>query len=443
MQQLTRGNIVSELLKMAIPISIGIFLSMLFFAVDTFYISTLGQNQLTAITFTFPVILAFTHLAMGFGTGVTTHIAQMVGSHKVQKAKRSAGDAIILAIVASIILMMTSLFFMESLFELLGAHAEHLPFIYDYMVPWSYSIPFFTIMLITNHVIRGYGDTKTPAKILMTVTLLNLILDPFFIFGSYGLLPRMEVQGAALATLIASAIGMCMSLAILILRAKVQISLRLRTFWHWQAMAYVGLPSMISQLLPPVAQSIIVLQLAASDTQAVAAYGIASRVEAVLLVFFMGLAVAMNIFVAQNVAAKRKDRVIKAMHFARVSVLIVALLGVFIVSVFGYDIVGWFSEDAQVMHYGLLYFAFVPISYAAIGYVMVLNAGYNGRRMPFSALTFNLLRHVGLLMLCIVLFKPLFGTSGVILAIPVSHIVTAIISHYWFFYTPHRWESRR
>ena len=196
------GDIPSTLKRMTIPMIFGMITLMMFNLVDTFFISMLGTEELAAVSFTFPVTFTVISLAIGLGIGTSAVIAKALGANKVEEAKFDATIALLLSAVMVFLLSLFGFLMIEPIFKLLGAHAEVMPHIYDYMSIWFLGSVFLITPMIGNSVLRASGDTKTPSTIMGAAGLINAILAPHLIYG-IGPFPELGDQGAAIACVIA------------------------------------------------------------------------------------------------------------------------------------------------------------------------------------------------------------------------------------------------
>ncbi len=198
------------LLNMSLPNLIGIMTILGFSLADTFFISQLGTEALAAISFTFPVTLVISSIAIGIGAGVSTNLGRLIGSGNAHKAKVFLHDALLLTFVLIASLAALGSIFITPLFRLLGANDDSLPLIHDYMIYWYVSAPLLVLLMVGNQGLRSTGDTRSPAMIMALAAIINLILYPLLSFG-IGPFPRLEIQGAAIATLFAWLIALSLS----------------------------------------------------------------------------------------------------------------------------------------------------------------------------------------------------------------------------------------
>ncbi|MCG6283469.1 MATE family efflux transporter, partial [Vibrio diabolicus] len=196
---LLSAPIPTVLRQMTIPMTFGMIAILMFNLVDTFFISLLGTDALAAISYTFPVTFGVNCITMGIGVGLSTSIGRLLGQGDAPNAARFSTHGVLLAVCLVAIASTLGFFTIEPLFLLLGAKAELIPLIEQYMQVWYLTIPLLVIPMAGNSAIRATGDTKTPAKMMMLAGAINGCLDPLLIFG-YGPFPELGIQGAAIAS---------------------------------------------------------------------------------------------------------------------------------------------------------------------------------------------------------------------------------------------------
>ncbi|MDE0043872.1 MAG: MATE family efflux transporter, partial [Candidatus Poribacteria bacterium] len=199
--RLLKGSVGKTLVSLAIPMGLGLAAIFLFNIVDTFYVGQLGAKPLAAMGFTFPVTYIVMSVAMGFSVGASSTISRAIGEGQQDKVRRLTTDVVVLSVLIVTLFAMIGLTSLRRIFTLMGADAETLELISDYMIPWFLGVGLLGIPIVSNGAIRATGDTKSPAIIMAIAGLVNIVLDPFLIFG-IGPFPRLELRGAALASVI-------------------------------------------------------------------------------------------------------------------------------------------------------------------------------------------------------------------------------------------------
>ncbi|MEL6185541.1 MAG: MATE family efflux transporter [Myxococcota bacterium] len=373
---------------------VGIAAILLFNIIDTLFVGQLGAVELAAMSFTFPVTFIVLSVSMGLGIGATAVISTAIGHGDDDRVRRLTTDGLILANVIVIAFAGTGLWVQAPLFRLLGAEPNMVPLILDYMTPWWWGVGLLVIPMVGNAAIRATGDMVTPSYVMLTSGFVNLILDPLFIFG-IGPFPRLELQGAAVATVISWSVTFFAALYFLIVREKmIELSVpRVKdVLTSWRAILNVGLPAAATNVLTPLAGAALTRIVAGLGTPAVAAWGVANRLEGLSLVGVMALSTAVTPFVGQNLGAGRCDRLREAV---RVSIGLCAGYGLAVAALLALGagpIARSFNDDAQVTGYVLSFLWTVPISYTLLGVVQVVGSFFNGSQRPLRAAALSFIR---------------------------------------------------
>lgn len=428
---LTEGSISKTLTRLTLPMILGMLGMIIFNMVDTFYVGKLGTDQLAALTFTFPVVLIINSLAQGIGVGASSVIAKAVGEGNHHKIQRYTTDSLLLGVGLVFIFVVTGLLTIEPLFRLLGASPEIMPYIIEYMRIWYLGVIFVVIPMIGNSAIRALGDTKTPSLVMTVSAGVNIILDPIMIFG-FGFIPAMGVSGAALATLISRAITLCFALYILIVREK------LITFHSdgiheildsWKDILYIGLPNALTKMMTPVAAAVITGLIATYGTEAVAGFGIATRLEMFALMVSGALATVLTPFIGQNLGAGKMQRVRTSIRFSEGFVLVYGLAMTLLFIVLGPLLASLFTTSQEVIGIVQRYLWIVPFSYGVQGILLITTTALNVFNKPMKASVITLVRMFGLYLPMALLGSQWLGLNGIWLATVVSFIVAAFLGH--------------
>ena len=433
--KLINGDIGKTLFKMTMPMLMGIFGMILFNLVDTYFVGILGVDELAAISFTFPVIMIIMSIAMGLGIGASSVIAREIGTGNMDQVKQYTTNVLILAFIIVVVLVILGLLTLNPLFRLLGAKQELIPLIRDYMIIWYLGVPFVVIPMVSNHVIRSTGDTKSPGIIMMVAVVVNMIMDPLLIFG-IGPFPRLELKGAALATLIARACVMVFAFYILHKREKL-ISLKLPSLKpmlnSWGKILYVAIPTSLTNLITPITLAIITMIVSHYGKNAVAGFGIASRVEMFSLAILMALSVVIAPFTGQNYGAKKYNRIMKGIKLSTNFSLIYGLVIMVFFLIFAKSIASIFTDNIEVINNAQLVLTILSISWGANGIIKISTSVFNAINKPLLSTMVILFQMVILLIPMAFLGSKLYGFKGIFIACALAHIIAGISA---YFFTP-------
>ncbi|WP_411680184.1 MATE family efflux transporter [Aeromonas hydrophila] len=429
----------SVLLRMTGPMILGIVAILAFNLVDTFFIGMLGTQALAAISFTFPVTFVVTSLAMGLGAGLSAVMGHALGQGKHDEAARITTDNLFLAVLLVALIALAGALTIHPLFRLLGASDELIALIYDYMLIWYLTVPMLVLPMVGNAAIRATGDTKTPSLVMTVAGLVNGVLDPLLIFG-IGPFPAWGIRGAAIATSLSWLMAMLVSLYILRHREGLlcwRLSPRPQLLAHWRALLHVAVPASFTNMLNPLANAVLMTIFAGLGTEVVAAYGAASRVEALLLIVMMALSSVLAPFISQNCGAGNPTRAKAALQFCMRFALLFQLAVYGLTWLLAPFIAELFSDHPQVVRLIVLYLHLVPIGYGFQGMVMLLASALNGVRASSVSFLFNGLRLFVFLLPGAWLGAKLGGEQGIYLGILVANLAAGTLA--WW-YARHRFE---
>jgi len=429
-KNLVEGNIKRQLFELSWPMLLGMMGIVIFNIVDTYFVGKLGVQELAAMSFTFPVVMILNSLSQGVGVGTSSLISRNIIKTERQKVKMMASRAILLGVIIVLIFVIIGLLTIRPVFSLLGAEGEILNYIYDYMSIWYYGVPFVVIPMIGNNIVRATGDTFTPGMLMIMSGVVNIILDPLLIFG-YGPFPEMGIKGAALATVIARSSGLIFILIILIKREKLltirfgKIKEVLKT---WKDVLYIAGPASLAMLITPVSVAFITKLLSRFGKEAVAAFGVATRIEMFVLMVISALGSVLIIFVGQNLSKHNYSRIYKSLNYALKFSLLWGAFAFVVLLLFGESIASLFSNDIAVIEITKKYFYIVGASYGLQGLVMLSTASFNGINKPYPSALFSIIR-------MLVLYVPLAWTLshflnvyGIFWAGLVANAIVGILS---------------
>jgi len=411
----------------------GILAMMAFNLVDTFFIGRLGTIQLAAISFTFPVIMIVSSLAMGLGVGASAVISRAIGQGDHDKVVRLTTDSLFLALVIVIVFITAGLILLEPIFRLIGVTADIMPYVKQYMNIWLPGMIFLVIPMVGNNAIRATGDTLTPSLIMIFAVTINAVLDPLLIFG-IGFFPRLGLAGAAIATVTARALTMVLSLYILYHREKM-IALCIPKITSliasWKQILFIGIPAAATNMITPVAMGIITRIIAQFGAPAVAGAGVATRVEAFGHIVIMALYTALGPFVGQNWGANKFGRVQKAVRLSQRFGLLWGLGLTTLLMVFGNSIAALFNNDPKFIRVATDYFRILPVGYP-LGSVLIISTGVlNVLHKPYHSAFLTVMRTLLLFVPLAYIGSKVIGIEGIFIAGAAAHIISGSAAYFW------------
>lgn len=431
--RLTRGSVGRHLIDMTLPVLFGIFTMMLQAFVDAYFIGRVGDRELAALSFAFPVLMVVTSVAIGLGAGTSSVVARAIGADDHRRARRLATDSLLLSFLITAFICVVGVLTIDPLFTLLGAPADMLPLIGGYMKILYAGVPFVVVGMVGMSSMRATGDTRLPSLLMVIAAIANMLLDPLLIFG-LGPLPGMGLDGAAMAALIARGALFFGALWFMyhrldLLSFKPRDPGELRR--SWIDILHVGIPAAGTNAIIPIAAGVITAMLARYGPEAVAGFGVATRVEALVLVIYYAMSAIIGPFVGQNISSGKADRIHQALRLCTLFCLGSGLVIAALLAASSVFLPQLFSADPLVTRTTTLYLWIAPISYGAYGMVMVMNASFNGMGKPLPGVVVSLSR-MGVLYIPIALvLDRFFGIAGIFAAYAVANVVTGFVSYAW------------
>lgn len=431
--KLTHGPVSQRLRELTVPTIWGVFAMMTFNVVDTWFVGQLGTSELAAMSFTFPVVMTLVSVSIGLSAGTSSVLARAAGQGDHEQMQRLATDAMLLTVLITLALSVLGYMTIDALFSLLGAPEELLPLVREYMVPWYVGLVLMLLPMVTMGSLRAMGEANTAGRLLIASAVLNLLIDPILIFGLVGF-PRLELAGAAYATLIARGVVAVAALWVMHDRLNLITTARMsleRAWRSWRGILHVGLPAAGTNVIIPVANGVIVALVATYGPEAIAGLGIATRIEMFSLVIFFAMSGIIGPFVGQNLGAERRDRILAGLKHCYIFCMALGAVVAVVVGLAALPVTSLFSDSSEAVEVATLYLWIVPISYGAAGIVMLVNAAFNGLGKPLPATTISVTRMVIVYIPLAFAGRELFGIPGIFAAYAASNLLVGAGAAYW------------
>ena len=426
-QDLTQGSVPSALAKLTAPMVMGVSSSILVQTIEMGFIGQLSTQHVAAITFTFPLTMVLTSIALGISIGTSSVIARSVGAGNQSEVSRLGSHSLILVGIFMTILSVLAWFSIDPLFTAMGASPEVIVLIHSYLDIYLPGTVLFTLTMIAGSIMRAAGNANIPGVVMTLGALFNLIIDPILIFGWLGV-PRLELAGAAVAMTITRIITTGVMFYYISKGDMASFSHGLDRFMDSaKRVLHVGIPAMATQLIGPVTAAIITAMLAQHGEIVVAGFGVAGRIESVAAIMLFALSGSIGPFVGQNWGAHQMDRVRKGVLTAYKFCFLYGLFTAVPLFFFGDVLSGLIDDDPTVLSTAAFYLAVVPWTYATWGMLMMASASFNalGRPLPSTALSFGRMFIVYLPLAW--WLNSLYGYQGIFIATALSNGIMGIV----------------
>jgi putative MATE family efflux protein len=409
---LTKDPIGKLIKKIAIPASVGTFFQTMFNVVDTFFAGKISPEALSALAKSFPIYFIIIAASVGVTVGGTSLIANSIGKNNKKRTLDYFSQTIIYGFLVSILITIIGLVFSPLLFSLISSDEHFVLLGLKYTnVIFSGSIIFITVVAL-NSLLHAEGDTKTYRNVLIVSFLLNIILNPLFIFG-YGFLPPMGIAGIGFATIVAQFIGLLIIFNKIIKSSRIK-NIQIIDFYPkiylLKNLFNQSAPISATLLLISVGNFVVLAYISVFGEHAIAGYGAAARFEQILLLPVLGLNTAIISIISQNFGAKNYLRV-KESYFKAVmygfSLMIICGIIIFLSAD---KIVSIFSDNPNVIGFGTTYLKISAIIFPAYPVFFISNGFFMAIKKSTYSMHLNLIRNV-ILLIPIIFAAKIFGGS--------------------------------
>lgn len=433
MSRLVTESVPKTIVRMAVPMLAGTFAINMYNLTNAWFVSRLGTEALAAISFTFPVVMFLMFLTRGIGSGAMTLVAHAIGGKDRKKAAILTTHALILSVIFGVGLSALGLLTVTPVFAQLGASGEVLDLTVRYMSIWYIGAVVMVLQMVASDIIISTGNTKAVSFLMVGSTVMNVFLDMGLIFGMFGL-PRMGIVGAAWATILSQAAALAGALYILSSRAGLITLSALALaplFQSWVRILNFALPGALGMILTPISSAVITRLVAGYGDAAVAAIGVAVRIE--MFAFMIPMTVGMSLipFVAQNYGAGRMDRIRRArkgtMTFAALYGIFIGLLFI----IFAESIAGLFSTERAVIEVLRSYIYITCLGYGMMEVHRYAGFIMTGVHEPLRASLLNITRVVFLLIPLSIMGGILFQLAGIFWGRLATDLLAGVVGVVW------------
>jgi putative MATE family efflux protein len=392
----TKDKISYLLKKIAIPAATGTLFQSLYTLVDTFYAGKISANALIALSKAFPITFVIIAFGVGILAGTTSLIANTLGEKDDYKAATYLAQSVIYSFLIYILVAFIGLNFASSTLSFMGTEEVNILLTLEYIEIIFLGSIFFFLQVSLNSVLNAQGDTKSYRNILIISFFLNIILNPLFVFG-FGIIPAFGVSGLAIATIISQFISLVYILA-KVLKSDIIRLISLKFFLIKINLILdllkQGMPITVSLMLIGLGIYNILFFVSKFGDIATAGYGVALRIEQLLLLPTIGLNTAVLSITGQNFGAKKYERIgevyFKAIFYG-VFTMFVAGLFIFFSGNF---LIQLFTNDPEVIYFGVQYLKIAALIGPVYPIFFITNAFFQGIKRPIYSTYINLFRIV-------------------------------------------------
>ena len=443
-QDFTAISVNRAILLLAVPMVLEMAMESLFGIVDIFFVAHLGADATATVGITEGMLVLVMAVAFGLSMGATAVVARRVGEHDKNGAAEAAVQSIAIGLGFALLIFAIAFPFAPTLLAWMGATPSILRTGSVYTRIMLSSSGIIVLLFLINAVFRGAGDAAIAMRVLWLANFINICLDPCLIRG-LGPFPRLGVTGASVSTTIGRSIGVLFQVYMLSKGSahleilKKHIRIKLKVMWNIFEVAGVG----VLQLLVATASWVVMVRMVQSfGSEATAGYTVAIRIVIFSTLPSWGLGSAAATLVGQNLGAKQPERaeqsVWRASFFNAVFLAFVSAAFLW----FAPKLVGLFSSDPQVIHYGASCLRIISLCYVLWAYGEVIVQAFNGAGDTWTPTVINFFVYwvVQLPVAYVLAIKFHFGPNGAYYGILTAEVLLALISIYVF--RKGRWKEK-
>jgi len=421
---------------LAWPAVASMFLETAFALADAFWVGKLGAVAMASVISSQFIIWIIYSLMSIISTGVVATVARYVGAKDEETAAYVSRQAVFFSVLVALVLTVVGIFSAKSVFVLMGTEPAVTHWGARYLRITYLAATFFFLIDIFGAIFRASGDTRTPMRVVMTAIGLNIILDPFLIFG-WGPFPKWGTDGAAVATFVGQGVGALLYFILIRrgkLRFKMDLTLRHKfDFSILRRVVRIGLPTSISGISFSIVYVFINKITALFGTESIAALGIGNRLESVSYLTCFGFSIAAATLVGQNLGAKKPERA--AQSAWRTVWIVTGITGFisFVFLSFPETISAFFISDPAVIRISVNYLRILALSQIFMGLEIVLEGAFSGAGNTIPPMAVSVPGSAARIPLAyLIAISWGAGVNGVWWAITITTIIKGIVLAIWF-----------
>ena len=419
---------------LAIPSVLSSIVNVIYNMADTYFVSLMKDTNATAaVSLTMPVFLFFVAFGNIFGVGGSAYISRSMGEGKKDKVKKISAFAVFSSILSGAIVLTVILTLIKPLIIALGSTSDEVyEYAYGYLKYIALGGPVIVTSITASNLVRGEGAAKESMTGMMIGTITNIILDPIMI-----LTLDMGVAGAAIATVIGN-IASVVYYAIYLMRGNSILSCNPKRFAVNDGIARnvipIGIPAAINNLLMSFSNIILNNFIKDYGEAAVAALGIAMKVNMLIAFVQMGIGIGIQPLIGYSYGAKNMQRLKKAMRFTMMCTAIIGSVLTVIYVIFSSQIINAFNGEGnpQVTEYGVTILRALMVSGPFLGIMFTFNFAFQGMGKSIPSLILSLGRQGLVFLPLLFIMSKLTGFNGIVYAQPVADLACMVLGAIMF-----------
>lgn len=419
------------IMTMSLPIMISMLVQALYNIVDSMFVARVSDNALAAVSLCYPIQMIIVAVACGTAVGLNALLSRYLGQGKPKEANQVALHGILLALVNWLIFAVIGIFFSEAFLKLFSTDQEIVSMGISYMKICTI-FSFGVFMQITyERIMQSTGNTVYNMIIQGVGALVNIILDPIFIFGMLGL-PAMGVTGAAIATVVGQIVAMLLGIVITQTKIK-EVQIHLREFQLKvriiKDMYRIAIPAILMQSIMSFMTVFMNMILVTFSELAVSAFSIYFKLQQFVFMAVNGMNNALIPIISYNFGARKKQRILDSIHFSLLIACVIMIAGTIVFQCFPEQLMYLFDANEEMMSIGVPALRIISLSFVFAGISLVLSAVFQSVDHANKSLVITLLRQMVLLLPIVYLLANQFGLNALWWAFPITEAIVSILAY--------------
>jgi putative MATE family efflux protein len=444
MKDFTEGNILQQLIYFTLPMLFANLLQALYSIVDAIWVGRLiGYQAFAAVSATVPLIFLLISAIIGLTMSTNILVGQAYGTRNMKYLRRVLSNSFISTFLICLIISILGIIFSKPLLHLLNTPANLKPYAHIFLIITLVGMIFLFGFNWVSAILRGLGDSKTPLFLLIYSTILNIIFVPILIIG-VGPIPKLGVAGAALGTVLSSFV-MLIFAYFFVLKKHPLLNIHI---WDFtldfeiiKKIFLIGIPISFQMIVISIGGILIVSLVNTFGSEVTAAYGIGLRLDQLSLLPAMAISMSVSSMAAQNLGAKKYDRVKKLFYFSILTSLLISFFFFIIIYGFPRIVASIFTKEQSVLAYAVEYLRINSFTYFLFSIIFVLQgivrgAGDTMYMSLFTFISIVVIRYP----LALILAKSNLKENGIWLGILVSAICGLMMNY--LYYKSGRWKNK-
>lgn len=417
------------LITMSLPMIISMLVQALYNIVDSIFVAKLSEDALTAVSLAFPIQNLMIAIGVGTGVGINALLSRSLGEKKFEQANLAAENGVFLAVISFLLTALVGIFGSRLFFVAQTSQKTIVQYGIQYMEVITICSIGVYIQITMERLLQATGKTFYTMITQGTGAIINIILDPILIFGLFGF-PRLEVAGAAIATVIGQIVGAALS-TFFNIRVNKEIRINMKKFRPNKQIIgeiyRVGIPSIIMQSIGSVMVFGFNKILLVFNTTAAAVFGVYFKLQSFIFMPIFGINNGMVPIIAYNYGARNRKRIMDTIRLATLISIGIMILGVLLFQFFPKALLGFFDASDHMISIGIPALRIISIHFVLAGYSIIISSTFQALGNGVYSLIVSVARQLVVLLPCAWILAECFGLNAVWFSFPAAELMSVLL----------------